>query len=87
MKRGSCALASTSDLFDQMQLQVAAGVGRGRGGDTCNGFRQTMAESAGPPPDTGAKASDCTVDIERLIEKTTTDQVKVESLKRKCDQI
>lgn len=61
MKRGSCALAGNgSDLYEPNSYR----------------YRQVLVDSIGPPPDTAAKQSDCmTVDIERLIEKTTTDQV------------
>lgn len=72
MKRNSCILNnSDTDRIQQQRNQTSSSAY-----ETAyeNGFKQTSADNQ-QPPDTAGKKSDSTVEIERIIEKNTTDQV------------
>ena len=73
MKRDSCVLNNSSDM-DRMQLNQKTSSSSNYETTYENGFKQQQQQDSQQPPSTG-KQSESTVEIERIIEKNTTDQV------------
>ena len=73
MKRNSCVLNPSDSERVQQQQQMSSSSAYETAYE--NGFKQSDNQQA--PPDTAGKKSDSTVEIERIIEKNTTDQVTV----------
>lgn len=71
MKRNSCVL-NPSDTDRIQQQKINQQLNQTSSSAYENGYKPSDSQQ---PPDTAGKKSDSTVEIERIIEKNTTDQV------------